>query len=146
MNKWEKWEQREKPMKTFDGLYKEYFEKDESETVSKADNICNEFNEFLSEMDEESRKKWLNEHNLPVKESDQKPVNDMLIKDYLNLIFQKIQSLTNEVEKLREEIRDIDLANIKTSAYYDEKLDDVTARVACLESFTGSPTENERFD
>lgn len=34
-----KWEKREKPLKTFDELYEEYFEKDESETVSKADNI-----------------------------------------------------------------------------------------------------------
>jgi hypothetical protein len=141
-----KWEKREKPLKTFDELYEEYFEKDESETMNKADNICNDFNNFLLKMDEKSRKKWLNEHNLPVKESDQQPVNDMSIKDYLVLISKEIQSLTNEVEKLKEEIKDIDLANIKTSAWYEEKLDDVTARVAWLESFTGSPTENERFD
>ena len=141
-----KLEKREKPLKTFDELYEEYFEKDESKTVSKADNICNKFNEFLSKMDEESRKKWLNEHSLPVKESDPPPVNDVSIKDYLILISKEIQSLTNEVEKLREEIRDIDLANIKTSAYYDEKLDDVTVRVAWLESFTGVPTEMELFD
>ena len=141
-----KWEKREKPLKTFDELYEEYFEKDESETMNKADIICDEFNEFLSEMDEKSRKKWLNEHNLPVKESDKKPVNDMSIKDYLVLISQKIQSLTKEVEKLKEEIKDIDLANIKTSAWYEEKLDDITYRVSYLESYTGAPTDSERFD
>lgn len=97
-------------------------------------------------MDEESRKKWLNEHNLPVKESDKQHLNDMSIKDYLVLISKEIQSLTNEVEKLKEEIKDIDLANIKTSAWYEEKLDDITYRVAYLESYTGTPTDSERFD
>lgn len=122
------------------------FEKGESKTMSKSDKICNEFNKFLLEMDEESRKKWLNEHNLPVKESDHQPVNDVSVEDYLLLLTQKIQSLTNEVEKLKEEIKDIDIANIKTSAYYDEKLDDITYRVAYLESYTGALTNSERFD
>lgn len=110
--------------------------------MSNADKICNEFNKFISEMDEESRKKWLNEHNLPVDETDKHPMNDMSIKDYL---IQEIQSLIYEVEKLKVEIRDIDIANIKTSAYYDEKLDDITYRVAYLEDFTNASTDSERF-
>lgn len=121
------------------------FEKGESKTMSKSDKICNEFNKFLLEMDEESRKKWLNEHNLPVKESDHQPVNDVSVEDYLLLLTQKIQSLTNIVEKLKEEIRDMDIANVKTSAYYSAELDDLTYRVTCLESFIGVPIESEMF-
>lgn len=141
-----KWEKREKPLKTFDELYEEYFETDESETMSNADKICNEFNKFLFEMNDESRKKWLNEHNLPVKESDQHPVNDVSVEDYLLLLTQKIQSLTKTVEELREEIKDMRTATVLASAYYNAELNDLTHSVVCLECFTGVPKESEMFD
>ena len=122
------------------------FEKGESKAMSKSDKIFNKFNKFLLEMDEESRKKWLNEHDLPVKESDQHPVDDVSVEDYLLMITQKIQSLTNEVEKLKEEIKDMRTATVVASAYYNAALDDITYSVECLERFTGAPIYSERFD
>lgn len=122
------------------------FEKGESKAMSKSDKICNEFNKFFLEMDEESRKKWLNEHNLPVKESDQQLVNDVSVEDYLLLLTQKIQSLTNMVEELREEIKDMRTATILASAYYNAVLNELTHSVVCLERFTRVPTESGMFE
>lgn len=119
------------------------FEKGESKAMSKSDKICNEFNNFLLEMDEESRKKWLNEHNLPVEETDKQSMNDMSIKDYL---IQEIQSLIYEVEKLKVEIRDMRTATVLASAYYNAALNDLTHSVVCFERFTGVPKESEMFD